>query len=213
MEREHKMFGYPLGDVTTRMDRLEEGLEVITRLIRSNDPVTFTGRFYQLQEAHLLPRPQRPTPILVGGNGPRRTLPLVARYADIWNCQLPSLEFFRERSSLLDGLIQKTGRQTSDVKRTVMLPVICWNNPADLESIASGYRQAFPNFENSPTEAIIGYFQNYFTAITGTPESVIKQLRAYETAGAEEMMIQYFLVDQIEGLEIIAKHVLPHFMA
>jgi alkanesulfonate monooxygenase SsuD/methylene tetrahydromethanopterin reductase-like flavin-dependent oxidoreductase (luciferase family) len=213
MAREHKMFGYPLGDVTTRMDRLEEGLEVITRLIRSDDPVTFTGRFYQLQEAHLLPRPQRPTPILVGGNGPKRTLPLVARYADIWNCQLPSLELFRERSSLLDGLIQKTGRQTSDVKRTIMLPVICWNNPADLERIASGYRQAFPDFGSLPTDAIIGYARDNFLAITGAPESVIEQLRAYEAAGAEEIMIQHFLVDHLEGLGIIAKHVLPHFMA
>src|SRR5512141_3194755 len=74
MEREHTVFGYQLGDVAMRMARLEEGVRVIAELIRSETPVTFEGKFYQLREALLLPRPQRPTPILIGGNGPKRTL-------------------------------------------------------------------------------------------------------------------------------------------
>ncbi|TMF51061.1 MAG: LLM class flavin-dependent oxidoreductase, partial [Chloroflexi bacterium] len=86
-EREHQLFGFDLGDIPTRMARLEEGLEVITRLLKSDEPVTFEGRFFQLRGATLLPRPQRPggPSILLGGNGVKRTLPLVARYADIWN--------------------------------------------------------------------------------------------------------------------------------
>src|SRR5436190_1724303 len=85
--REHTLFGHDLGDVPTRMARLEEGLEVITRLLRGEGPASYAGRFYQLRDAILLPRPQRAggPPILIGGNGPQRTLPLVARYADIWN--------------------------------------------------------------------------------------------------------------------------------
>src|SRR5438105_3246991 len=82
LEREHTMFGYPLGDKVTRMARFEEGLAVISSLIRSDAPVNYDGRFYHLHEAHILPRPQRATPILVGGNGPTRTLPLTAQYAD-----------------------------------------------------------------------------------------------------------------------------------
>ncbi len=49
VEREHAMLGYNIGDVSSRLDRLEEGLEVITRLIRRDEPVTFEGLFYQLQ--------------------------------------------------------------------------------------------------------------------------------------------------------------------
>jgi F420-dependent oxidoreductase-like protein len=210
---EHTMFGYPLGDMNTRMDRLEEGLEVITRLIRSPDPVTFTGRFYQLQEARLLPRPQRPTPVLVGGNGRKRTLPLVARYADIWNCLAATPELFRQRSALLDGFIQEAGRQALDVKRTVFIPVICWTNTNELESIARAYRRLFPAYKSSSTEEIMGYMRDHFAAITGASESVIEQLHAFEAAGVEELMIQSFLLDHIESLEILARHVLPHFMA
>ena len=72
MEREHIMFGYPLGDVSTRMTRLEEGLEVLTRLLHSAEPVTYTGQFYRLQEAVLRPLPHRPggPPLLIGGSSP-----------------------------------------------------------------------------------------------------------------------------------------------
>src|SRR5919107_1912700 len=70
-EREHAMFGYPLGDRRTRIERFTEALEVITRLVRSDEAETFTGKYYQLQEARLLPRPQRRTPVMIGGRGPK----------------------------------------------------------------------------------------------------------------------------------------------
>src|SRR5579884_1078810 len=59
-EREHRLFGLDLGDVPARMSRFEEGLEVITRLLHSDEPVTYEGRYFQLRDAILLPRPQRP---------------------------------------------------------------------------------------------------------------------------------------------------------
>src|SRR6266581_6792803 len=111
-EREHQLFGFDLGDVATRMSRFEEGLEVTTRLLKSDEPVTYEGRFYQLRGAMLLPRPQRSggPRILIGGNGPKRTLPLVARYADIWNAVMISPDKFHERSVLLDKLLREAGR-------------------------------------------------------------------------------------------------------
>src|SRR3954453_16809834 len=109
MEREHDMFGYNLGDIPTRSARLAEGLEVITRLLRSDVPVSFNGQFYHLRDAVLLPRPRRrggPT-VMVGGSGPLRTLPLAARYADIWNGQRLTPREFREHSALLDNMIRE----------------------------------------------------------------------------------------------------------
>ena len=134
-EREHHLFGFDLGDVPTRMSRFEEGLEVVTRLLKSDEPVTYEGRFYQLRGATLLPRPQRPggPRILIGGNGPRRTLPLVARYADIWNTIMLSPGEFRERSALLDKLLIDAGRQPGDVKRTLMKRVDFGRDKAELD--------------------------------------------------------------------------------
>src|SRR5579885_460135 len=122
-EREHRLFGHELGDIPTRMQRLEEGLEVITRLLHSDEPVSFEGRFFRLDGATLLPRPARPggPPILIGGNGPKRTLPLVARFADIWNATYLPPEAFREQARLLDNLLLAQGRQPAEVKRTMMI--------------------------------------------------------------------------------------------
>ena len=110
-EREHKKFGFDLLDMPGRFARLEEGLEVVTRLLRDDEPVTLSGRFYQLEEAVLLPRSARPggPPILIGGNGPRRLLPLVARYADEWNALfIPPLRY-AELGARLDQWLVAAG--------------------------------------------------------------------------------------------------------
>jgi F420-dependent oxidoreductase-like protein len=79
-EREHTNFGMDLLELGPRFTRFTEALEVISSLLKSDEPVSFIGEYYQLREAILLPRPQRPggPPIIIGGNGPQRTLPLVA---------------------------------------------------------------------------------------------------------------------------------------
>ena len=81
--REHHNYGWDLLEIPNRFDRFEEGLEVVSRLLSSDASSDFSGAYYQLHDAILLPRPQRPggPPILIGGNGLQRTLPLVARYA------------------------------------------------------------------------------------------------------------------------------------
>src|SRR5436309_10225542 len=121
-EREHRLFGFELGDVATRMARFEEGLEVVTGLLKSDKPVTYDGRFFQLRGATLRPRPQRRggPRILIGGNGIKRTLPLVVRYAHIWNATFLPPEEFRKRSEILDGLLMQAGRKPEDVQRTLM---------------------------------------------------------------------------------------------
>jgi alkanesulfonate monooxygenase SsuD/methylene tetrahydromethanopterin reductase-like flavin-dependent oxidoreductase (luciferase family) len=213
LEREHTMFGYTLADTATRLTRLEEGLEVITKLTRSSEPVNFNGRFYQLQEAHLLPRPQRATPIMVGGNGPKRTLPLVARFADIWNCFGVTPEVFGERSALLDLLIHRNGREPSDVKRTMMLTVICWRDAGDRERRMAPLRGIGAPFSGMSNDDIVGMMKNNMAGILGTPENVIEQMRAYASAGAEELMIAWWSLDDIEGLEVLAEQVMPYVAA
>jgi alkanesulfonate monooxygenase SsuD/methylene tetrahydromethanopterin reductase-like flavin-dependent oxidoreductase (luciferase family) len=91
------MFGYTLGDVTSRFARFEEALEVMTRLLRSHESASFDGQFFCLREAMLPPpRPAEGPPITIGDSGPKRTLPLVARFADIWNAQVVDVEQYRE---------------------------------------------------------------------------------------------------------------------
>ena len=106
-EREHEAHGFELLDTDSRFARFEEGLEVVTRLLQQDEPVSFDGEFYRLRGAVLMPRSPRPggPPIVIGGNGPRRTLPLAARYADEWNAVFVTPERFAELGALLDELL------------------------------------------------------------------------------------------------------------
>lgn len=208
--REHAMFGYPLGDVRTRMDRFAESLEVITRLMRGDAPISYAGRYYTLEEATLLPRPQRRggPPLLIGGGGPQRTLPLVARYADIWNVVMVTPEIVQEKSARLDALLVKYGRQPRDVARTLMTPVYCGRTTAELAHQASG-RRAAPNLANLSDEDLLNA-QRGRGAIIGTPDEVIARMREYEQLGIEEIMVQWFAQDDLAPLQTIAQEVLPH---
>jgi F420-dependent oxidoreductase-like protein len=207
--REHAMFGYDLGEIKTRMDRFAEALEVITRLMRSEEPVSYSGTYYHLEAATLLPRPQRPggPPLLIGGSGPKRTLPLVARYADIWNAVMMTPEALQEKLTLLDALIEKAGRAPGDVARTLMTPVYCGRTTTELAHQASG-RRASPALANLSDAALLEQ-QRGRGAIVGTPEEVIARIRVYEGLGIEEIMVQWFAQDDLDGLATIANEVLP----
>lgn len=213
MEYEHRMFGYQLGDIATRIARLEEGLAVITCLLQSTEPVSYTGKFYQLHEATLHPRPQRPggIPILVGGKGPRRTLPLVARYATIWNATRLTPDEFHERSARLDELAHQAGRAPGAIKRTLMVPVLCGQDTAELEQRVQGVRQLFADFGTMPLDTLLDELRDMFGAvIVGTPDQVIHTIRTYADVGVEELIIQWFGIEDLEGLQVLAEQVLPH---
>src|SRR6266404_1718607 len=208
-EREHRLFGHNLGDVPTRMARLEEGLEVITRLLRSDEPVTYEGRFFQLRGAILLPRPQRPggPDIQIGGNGPKRTLPLVARYANHWNGTFISVDDFRERSAILDQLLLVAGRDPADVRRSAMLSLYFGRDMAELDRRLS-WRHDEPKYAGKPLDAVIEDLKASGGIIAGTPGEVIEQIKAYDNAGADELMLQWWDLDDIDGLRAFARSVL-----
>lgn len=210
-EREHALFGHDLGDVPTRMARFQEGLEVITRLLRSDEPATFEGRFYQLRGATLLPRPQRlgGPPILIGGNGPKRTLPLVARYADIWNAVMLSSEEFRSASATLDHLLLEAGRKPEAVVRTVMLGSYFGRDEQELDRKLS-WRHDTPELASKPLDEVVQTVHATRNVLVGTPDQIILQLHSYISAGVQEIMVQWLDLDDIDGLHAFATDILPH---
>lgn len=209
-DREHRLFGHDLGDVPTRLARLEEGLEVITQLLNSDEPVTYEGRFFQLRGATLLPRPQRPKgpPILIGGNGPKRTLPLVVRYASIWNANFLSPGAFRERAATLDQLLHAAGRNLTDVRRTVMLSLFFGRDMTELDHRLS-WRRNNPQYAGKSLDKVIEDLRTDGGAIIGIPDMIIEQINAYSDMGVDELILQWFDLDDIDGLRAFATSVLP----
>src|SRR5262245_4759357 len=209
-EREHTLFGHELGDVPTRMDRLEEGLDVVTRLLHSDAPVTFDGRFFQLRGATLLPRPRRPggPQIMIGGNGPKRTLPLAARYADVWNGTFLAPDSFRARSAQLDDLARAAGRRPGDIRRTMMTGLLFARDQATLEQLVQ-HEPRPPELADASPAAIMAMMRDKTNRIVGPADVVAGQIRAYGEAGVEELMLQWFDLDDIDGLRTFAEQVLP----
>ena len=199
-EREHRHFGFDLLDVRRRFARFEEGLQVISRLLQSDKPVDFNGTYYQLNQAILLPRPQRPggPPLLIGGNGVERTLPLVARFAKEWNAVFLPAAKFAASNRRLDELLRAAGRQPVDLRRSQMTGCRFGRHQGELDRKLGSQSVA------SLRERGI---------VAGTPAQVVDQLGELAQAGAQRVMLQWLDLDDLDGLEALAQSVLPHFKA
>ncbi len=116
-EAEHRQLGIEFPPVRDRFDRLEDTLEIIIRLT-TGDVVSYEGHHFSLADARLQPVPvQRPhPPIWIGGSGLRRTLPLAARYADVWHTY-GRPEKLVELSARLDELADAAGRDPAAILR------------------------------------------------------------------------------------------------
>ncbi|MGH2582251.1 MAG: LLM class F420-dependent oxidoreductase [Anaerolineales bacterium] len=198
MQREHEMFGLDLLPVPDRMVRFREGLEVVTQLMHSDQPFTFSGRFYQLKDAIMLPRPQQKggPPIIVGGNGAKRTLQLAAKYADEWNGTSQTPNKFKQRMPRLDEYLKAEGRTPSNVRRSAMLTTVFGSNKNDLE-------KKLKAFDADANE------WRAHGALVGEANQIVEQLGALEVVGCQRVMMQWLDQDDIQGLEWMAKTVLP----
>jgi alkanesulfonate monooxygenase SsuD/methylene tetrahydromethanopterin reductase-like flavin-dependent oxidoreductase (luciferase family) len=202
-EREHTMFGYPLGSINSRMSRFEEGIEVLDSLLRKGGPVTYKGKYFQLTNATVFPhaQPKQTLPLLIGGNGLKRTLPLVAKYATIWNAQNLSPDAFRQRSAILDSLLHAVGRNPDEVQRTMTTGIIYAHNTRDLNKLLKRKREEFPIFQSNND------FFNFLRSqsiLVGTSDMLRRQFLELEAAGVEEVMLQWTDFENIDSLRSLA---------
>lgn len=197
-EREHHAFGHDLLSVKERLDRFEEGLEVVTRLLNSDEHVSFSGDYYELNDAILLPRLQRPggPDILIGGNGRRRTLPLAARYADEWNGVFVTPQQFADLNSRLDQLLAAEGRQPEDLRRSLMTGAVYGRNEAEVR-------------QKLESRGVSAEKLRERGIVVGHGDHFVEQVAAYEEAGGYRILLQWLDLDDMDGLESMANTLLP----
>ncbi len=196
-EREHRMFGFELLDMQGRFERFREGLDCVTSLLRSDQPVTYHGKYYNLEEAQVLPRPQSAgsPSILIGGNGPKRTLPLVARYADEWNANFIPVEGFRKLNKQLDVLLGEAKRPVDALRRSIMVGCVFAKDKQGLDRKLA---------ERGKTKEAL----RERGMIVGAGEQVKGQLQELEQAGVQRVMLQWMELDDLDGLRELANVVL-----
>lgn len=123
-EEECEAYGIDLGTLTERFDRFDEACEVIQSLL-TNEVTDFSGKYFTLKDARNNPPPiQRPhPPICIGGNGEKRTLPNVARWAQHWNYAAFDLEGFVQKREVLRQKCKEIGRDPSEIMTSLHQPV------------------------------------------------------------------------------------------
>ena len=194
-EREHTNYGFDLLDLKSRFKRFEEGVQVIERLLDDDAPVTFSGEYYRLNDAVLLPRPKRRIPILIGGNGEKRTLSFAARYADEWNATFQTPENFARLNTRLDEYLAERDAEPRRVRRSMMTGCVFGKDEAALqEKIVARGRTVEQMLERG--------------MVVGNASQVVEQLGKLSEAGVERVMLQWLDLDDMDGLEALAKNLL-----
>ena len=141
-----------------------------------------------------MPGVQIGPPILIGGNGPKRVLPLVARYADEWNAIFRTPEQFAILNNRLNLLLDELGRPRTAVARSQMKGLVFGVNQTDLKNKLDG-------------NTVDGLWSRGF--VVGTPFQIVDQLGQLEEVGVQKIMLQWINFDDIAGLEALADSVLP----
>ncbi len=167
-ENEHAAYGIALGTVQERMDRFEEAVQILRSLL-SQPRTTFTGQYFQLQDAPCQPAPvQDQLPLLVGGGGERRTLRIAARYADHWNAWTTP-DLLAHKVSVLRQHCEQVGRDPAEIHVSTQALLYLSNDKTWLDD---------------KRRAAAGQ-----PAIIGTPGEVADIVGRYREAGADELIV------------------------
>jgi len=191
-EREHVEFGIPYPpSEKERFDRLEEGIRVLRETWHKSHP-----------------KPARnPIPLLLGGKGAKRTLPLVAREAAEWNYSTLNADVYRERRDVLDALCREISRDPASIRRSIMVGFIVGRNRKELRERALKAREIVPRIQSTDADQILE--EQRAKWFVGTPEEIVEQLRQHVALGVQLFMLQHFLLDDRDALELLAREVIP----
>lgn len=200
-EMEHNAFGIPFPSVKDRMDKLEEGVQIIKAML-TDGTATFTGKHYQVEEAHCYPTPvQSPPRIWVGGGGERRTLRIAARYAEGWNVPYISPIAFNHKIDVLNQWCEAEHRDPNQITRTVNVGF--WMGATEKE--ASNERQRYNEQYGARAEERSG------GQLFGTPKEAVERINEYVEAGAQGLNIALRAPFNWDALHAFAEEVVPAF--
>jgi alkanesulfonate monooxygenase SsuD/methylene tetrahydromethanopterin reductase-like flavin-dependent oxidoreductase (luciferase family) len=180
IEDEHQRTGLPWGSFRERSERLGETLEILTQAFASG-LVDFTGNHYTVRDMPIVPGPvQRPRPpIVVGGVGEKYTLPLVARYADVWNVPTYALGELEHKVAVLRSICADVGRDPADIVLSVEAVMALAPDQASLAAVREVAERRFggPGF---------GLREG---GLVGTPSQIVDRIKEWESLGFGQIVL------------------------
>ena len=206
-EDDHRASGYPYPPIQTRVEMLEESVDIIKRLWQE-PKVSHQGKHYSLREAAVDPRPvQKPhPPILIGGHGERYLMGAVARHADICNIGFEmTLEDYDAKLNSLKEHCQRVGRDPAQIEVSHNTRVFAAENPARFEEMIS---RGAASANTTPT----AYRASLDGAIAGTPDQCRQQIQRLVDRGITYFFLLFPEPVSVASLNLFATEVMPHFV-
>ena len=190
MEEEYQAYHFDFPAPSVRVDQMEEAIQIV-KLLWTQSPASFAGKYYQIDNAYCAPQPDPIPPILIGGGGEQKTLRVVARYADWWNLPGGTLENYAHKIEVLRQHCQVVGRDFDDIIKT-------WSPEAI--AIAATEEAAQQIAADSPYKKDV---------IIGTPRQVAEQLKPFVDLGVERLIIRIIDFPAMDGLNLFVQEVMP----
>lgn len=202
-EKEALDFGYKFPNLKTRLEMLDESLQVISKLW-TEDKATFKGRYYSLEDAESLPKPTRKPPILIGGKA-RGVLELVAKHADMCNFTLQDLEVKRceKLLQMLQEICDTQGRDYNLISKTISGPCFFAESKEALEKeLVEDSKRRGMSLEETRK-----FYER--SSLFGTVDQIVDQAGQYEKIGVEGMMLRFNKQRQGEKARAFSTLILP----
>lgn len=200
IEDEHRRTGLDWGTFAERSARLGETLEILSQSF-ANQRIDFAGTHYTVRDMPIVPGPvQQPRPpIIVGGVGEKHTLPLVARYADVWNIPTYALGDLDHKLSVLRARCDDVGRDPASITLSVEAVMALAPDDASLPKVRETAERRFG----------VPGFGLHEGGLIGTPAVIVDRLREWQALGFRQIVL--FTHDRASDatLELFASNVLP----
>ncbi len=207
-EAEHKAYGVPFPPIRERFDRLDDAIGLM-RALWGAGPADHAGPFYQLAGAQCLPKPTRgAVPILIGGGGEKRTLKLVAKYADEWNGVNLTPETFKAKLAVLERHCEAIGRDPATIAKSMMAFALVGPDERALDAATTRLMGMFgAPAGTTPAQFRAGAKQRGMLA--GTTDEVVDQLGRLARLGMSEVQFQHFDFQSDAVPEYLAAEIAP----
>ncbi|QMW67165.1 LLM class F420-dependent oxidoreductase [Mumia sp. ZJ1417] len=196
---EHEAYGIPFPATGERFDRLEEQLEVVTGLWEApvGELFSYGGKHYTLTDSPALPKPvQSPRPpVLIGGQGARRTPALAARFAQEFNLPFTPVTEHRAKYDRVRAACEEIGRDPEELTYSSALVVCCGRDDAEIAHRAAAIgREVDELAENG---------------LCGTPAQVAERIAEYAAQGSQRIYLQVLDLADLEHVALLGEEVLP----
>jgi alkanesulfonate monooxygenase SsuD/methylene tetrahydromethanopterin reductase-like flavin-dependent oxidoreductase (luciferase family) len=205
-EFEHRAFGFPFVDLSTRLELFAEHLEIVYRQF-TEEVFDFNGKHFTLEGCRANPKPvQKPhPPLIVGGSGGEGTIAPAIRFATEYNTGLVSAAVCGVRRQRLDEACERAGRDPATLHFSLMTRAIIAENESTLNRRVARVQQRLSKarsaekIERRITEA----------SIIGTAEQAVERLKELEAVGVERVMLQHILHEDLEMIALVGREVIP----